>query len=79
MLYVWAQEHPAYIIKTFWKVPVLFWDEQSDIFGKASVSSLRRSRTDISRDFVWVTAVQQLLPLQDVAVQSERLVGNLRW
>ena len=41
MLYVWAQEHPAYIIKTFSKVPILFWDEQSDIFGKASVSSLR--------------------------------------
>ena len=34
------------------EAPVLFWDEQSDIFGKASVSSLRRSRTGISRDFV---------------------------
>ena len=56
------------------KASVLFWDEQSDIFGK-----VRRSRTDISRDFVWVTAVQQMLPIQDVAVQSERLVGNLRW
>ena len=34
------------------EAPVLFWDEQSDIFGKASVSSLRRSRAGISRDFV---------------------------
>ena len=67
------------ILSKHFEAPVLFWDEQSGIFGKASESSLRRSRTNISRDFVWVTAVQQMLPLQHVAVQSERLVGNLRW
>ena len=47
VLQVCAQEHQ----NTF-EAPVLFWDEQSDIFGKTSVSSLRRPRTDISRDFV---------------------------
>lgn len=40
------------ILSKHFEAPVLFWDEQSGIFGKASESSLRRSRTNISRDFV---------------------------